>query len=43
MSESDGVIWMAGGLVGEEVGLEGSGRDGSTEEEAGCTVLSIGE
>ena len=43
MSESDCVIWMAGGVVGEEVGLRGSGRDGSTEEEAGCAVLSSGE
>ena len=42
MSESDCVIWMAGGLE-EEVGLRGSGRDGSTEEEAGCAVLSSGE
>ena len=43
VSESDCVIWMAGGLMEEEVGLGGSGRDGSTEEEAGCAVLSSGE
>ncbi len=43
MSESDCVIWMAGGLMEEEVGLRGSGRDGNTEEEAGCAVLSSGE
>ena len=43
VSESDCVIWMVGGLMEEEVGLGGSGRDGSTEEEAGCAVLSSGE
>ena len=43
VSESDCVIWMAGGLMEEEVGLGGSGRDGSTEEEAGCAVLSSGD
>ena len=34
---------MAGGLMEEEVGLRGSGRDGSPEEVAGCAVLSSGE
>ena len=43
VSESDCVIWMAGGLIEEEAGLRCSGRDESTEEEAGCAVLSSGE
>ena len=43
VSESDCVIWMAGGSIEEEASLRCSGRDESTEEEAGCAVLSSGK